>query len=87
MQIAVIFWIVFGALVGWIGAMIDGDSGLKQTWGYIMLGIIGAIIGGLLINIINQAVPLQLGSNNLILPTLCSIIALCIAVQARKQSR
>ena len=45
-----ILWIIFGALVGWVASMImktDGQQGLILN---IIVGIIGAVIGGWLMS-------------------------------------
>jgi uncharacterized membrane protein YeaQ/YmgE (transglycosylase-associated protein family) len=43
----IISWIVFGALAGWVASMIAGDNGRQGWLGNIIVGIIGAFIGGL----------------------------------------
>lgn len=48
----IILWIVFGAIVGWIASLI-----MKTREGLVMnivLGIIGAFVGGLLMNLFGQ---------------------------------
>jgi uncharacterized membrane protein YeaQ/YmgE (transglycosylase-associated protein family) len=39
-----IFWIVFGALAGWIASLITGSD--RGIVGDIIVGILGAILGG-----------------------------------------
>jgi len=49
MLIDILLWIVFGALAGWIASMImktDGDMGAV---GNIVVGIVGAFIGGFVV--------------------------------------
>lgn len=42
----ILLWIVFGGLAGWIASMIVGtDAGLGMV-GNIIVGIVGAFIGG-----------------------------------------
>lgn len=43
----IISWIVFGALAGWVASMISGDNNRQGWLGNIIVGIIGAFIGGL----------------------------------------
>jgi uncharacterized membrane protein YeaQ/YmgE (transglycosylase-associated protein family) len=43
----IISWIVFGALAGWVASMIAGDNARQGWLGNIIVGIIGAFIGGL----------------------------------------
>ena len=48
MIVNIIAWIVFGAIAGWIaGLLVRGD----ERWGvigHVVLGIVGAVIGGFL---------------------------------------
>lgn len=51
----IILWIVFGAIAGWIASMImktDANQGLLMD---IMMGIIGAIIGGFMMGLIGES--------------------------------
>lgn len=41
-----ILWIVFGALVGWIASMLMGTSEEQGGFANIVVGIVGALIGG-----------------------------------------
>ena len=50
MLLDLIFWIVLGGLAGWIASMIMGTDARMGAGANIVVGIIGAIIGGLLMN-------------------------------------
>ena len=41
-------WIIFGALAGWVASMIAGDNARQGWLGNIIVGIVGAFVGGLL---------------------------------------
>jgi uncharacterized membrane protein YeaQ/YmgE (transglycosylase-associated protein family) len=48
----ILLWILFGGLVGWIASMImktDAQQGLIVN---IIVGIVGAVIGGLIMNLL-----------------------------------
>ncbi|HUQ85859.1 MAG TPA: GlsB/YeaQ/YmgE family stress response membrane protein [Candidatus Limnocylindrales bacterium] len=47
-------WIVFGALAGWIASMVMGNDAEQGAMGNIIVGIIGAFLGGLVMNAIGQ---------------------------------
>jgi uncharacterized membrane protein YeaQ/YmgE (transglycosylase-associated protein family) len=50
----IILWIIFGALVGWIASLImktDAEQGPLMN---IIVGIIGAVLGGILMNFLGQ---------------------------------
>jgi uncharacterized membrane protein YeaQ/YmgE (transglycosylase-associated protein family) len=42
-----IAWIILGALAGWIASMIMGTDAEQGAFANIVVGIIGALIGGL----------------------------------------
>ncbi len=42
----IILWIIFGALVGWIASMIMKTNGEQGAVANIIVGIVGAFIGG-----------------------------------------
>lgn len=46
----ILLWIIFGALAGWIASMIVGTDGSQGAIGNIIAGIIGAMVGGWLMN-------------------------------------
>lgn len=43
----IILWIIFGALVGWVASLIMGTDARQGGMANIVIGIIGALIGGL----------------------------------------
>jgi uncharacterized membrane protein YeaQ/YmgE (transglycosylase-associated protein family) len=45
-----IFWILLGALAGWIASMIMGRNAQMGALANIIVGIIGALIGGFIMN-------------------------------------
>jgi uncharacterized membrane protein YeaQ/YmgE (transglycosylase-associated protein family) len=45
-------WIIIGALAGWIGSMITGNDAKMGAGKNIIVGIIGAFIGGFIMNLI-----------------------------------
>jgi uncharacterized membrane protein YeaQ/YmgE (transglycosylase-associated protein family) len=46
MAMNIILWIIFGGLAGWIGSMIAGTDREQGVVGNVVVGIIGAFIGG-----------------------------------------
>ncbi|PJC56291.1 GlsB/YeaQ/YmgE family stress response membrane protein [Candidatus Kaiserbacteria bacterium CG_4_9_14_0_2_um_filter_41_32] len=44
-------WIIFGGLAGWIGSMIMGTDGQQGIILNIVVGIIGAGLGGYIMNL------------------------------------
>lgn len=48
----ILAWIIIGALAGWIGSMIVGTNAQMGAFANIIVGIIGALIGGALFNLV-----------------------------------
>lgn len=42
----ILAWIIFGAIAGWIASMIAGNNKEQGVIGNIIVGILGAVIGG-----------------------------------------
>jgi uncharacterized membrane protein YeaQ/YmgE (transglycosylase-associated protein family) len=52
-----ILWLLFGALVGWLASMVmrtDGQQGILLN---IVVGIVGAMLGGFLFNMLGLGGP------------------------------
>lgn len=50
MIVTIIAWIVLGAIAGWVaGMLVKGDEGMGAI-GHVVLGIVGALVGGFLAN-------------------------------------
>ena len=45
-----ILWIIFGALAGWIASMVMGRNAQMGALANIVVGIVGALIGGFLMS-------------------------------------
>jgi len=45
-------WIIFGALAGWIASLIAGTSRQQGCLVNVVIGIVGAFIGGMLVQFI-----------------------------------
>lgn len=43
---AILWWIVLGALAGWIASMIMGTDEQQGALGNIVVGVLGALVGG-----------------------------------------
>lgn len=47
-----ISWLLFGALAGWVASMIYGNEGRQGWLGNIVVGLVGAVIGGFIGNLL-----------------------------------
>jgi len=48
--LAVLLWIVIGAIAGWIASSLMGVH--EGFWGNVLIGIVGAIIGGVIFSLL-----------------------------------
>ena len=51
----IILWIIFGALAGWIASVIMKTDNSQGTMMDIIMGIVGSVVGGLLMNSVGQS--------------------------------
>lgn len=51
----IILWIVLGGLAGWLASLIMGRDNQMGLMANIIVGIIGAVIGGLIMNFFGQS--------------------------------
>ena len=51
----ILLWIIFGALAGWIASIIMKTDRGQGTISDIIMGIIGAIVGGFIMNQLGQS--------------------------------
>lgn len=42
----IISWIIFGAIAGWLASMVAGNNKEQGVLGNIIVGILGAVVGG-----------------------------------------
>jgi uncharacterized membrane protein YeaQ/YmgE (transglycosylase-associated protein family) len=54
-------WFIFGALAGWVAFMIAGDNARQGWLGNIIVGIVGAFIGGLLFSFLFRGGAFNIG--------------------------
>jgi uncharacterized membrane protein YeaQ/YmgE (transglycosylase-associated protein family) len=48
----ILSWLIFGALAGWIASMIAGTNQRQGCISNIIVGIVGALIGGFLVQLL-----------------------------------
>ena len=49
-----ISWIIFGALAGWVASLIVGTNRRQGCLGNIVVGILGALLGGFLMSVLGR---------------------------------
>ena len=51
----ILLWILFGGVVGWIASMILGTDERQGMLGDIFVGMVGAVVGGFIMNAFGQS--------------------------------
>lgn len=59
MLLNIIIWLVLGAIAGWLGSIIMGSNNSLIT--NIILGIVGAFVGGFVLSLIPGVAPVEGG--------------------------
>ncbi len=78
----IILWIVFGALVGWIAsAIMKSNDGVLMD---IVIGIVGAVIGGWLMNALGQSGVTGFNLYSLIVAVIGSMVLIAIVRAIRR---
>ena len=79
MLINIIVWIVFGALAGWIASIIMKRDAQMGAAANIVVGIIGAFIGGFLMNTLGAAGVTGFNIYSLLVAILGAVVLLFVA--------
>ena len=57
----IIAWIIFGGLAGWVASMIAGTNERQGCRLNIIVGIVGAMIGGFIMSLLRDGEPFEVG--------------------------
>jgi uncharacterized membrane protein YeaQ/YmgE (transglycosylase-associated protein family) len=85
---SIIAWIVVGAIAGYLaGFVVQGDEGLGVI-GHIVLGIVGALVGGFLANVLfNKDMTSGINIETIIVATIGAIITVLVVGAVTGRSR
>lgn len=79
---SILLWIIFGAIAGWIASMITKtNNGLLMD---IIVGIIGAVIGGWIMNSLGSAGTTGFNLWSLLVAILGAVVLLVIVKAVRR---
>ncbi|MGH2536330.1 MAG: GlsB/YeaQ/YmgE family stress response membrane protein [Candidatus Promineifilaceae bacterium] len=76
--LSIVLWLILGALAGWIASMIMGTDPQMGWAANIIVGIIGALIGGFLFGLIGAQGATGFNIWSLIVAVLGAIVLLAI---------
>jgi uncharacterized membrane protein YeaQ/YmgE (transglycosylase-associated protein family) len=79
-------WIIFGALAGWVASMIAGTNQRQGCLMNIIVGIVGAFIGGLIMRFLGGgSFNFEFDFRSFIVAVLGAVILLVITGAARRR--
>ncbi len=82
----IITWIVLGALAGWIASMLTGTNAQVNGWMNVAVGVIGAFIGGLALQMLGVSTTSSFSVGSLLTAVLGAVILLSLVRVFRKDS-
>jgi uncharacterized membrane protein YeaQ/YmgE (transglycosylase-associated protein family) len=85
--LSIVLWIVLGGLAGWIASIIMGRNAQMGILANIIVGIIGAFLGGLLMNLIGTSGVTGFNIWSLLVAILGAVILLFIVGMVRGGGR
>lgn len=80
----IILWLVFGALAGWIASKIMGTDAQQGLVANILVGIVGAVIGGYVFNALGEKEVTGFNFYSLLVAIVGSVILLVIVKAIRR---
>lgn len=79
----IIMWIIVGAFAGWIASKIMGTDAQQGSLANIVVGVVGALIGGFLANQLGDF----RGNNGIFASTAIALAGACLVLFAMKAIR
>jgi len=81
----ILSWIILGSLAGWLASKMMNTNKSMGAFANIFVGVIGAMIGGFIMNFFNKAGVYKLNLYSLFVALLGSIILLAIVKAVSKR--
>lgn len=83
---SIVTWLILGALAGWIASMITGTDARVNGWMNVVVGIIGAFIGGLVLQLLGASMPTGFNMASLLMAVLGAVILLSLVRAFRRNT-
>lgn len=79
-----LLWVVLGGIAGWIASLIMGTDAQQGTGMNVVVGVIGAILGGLVMNFFGAAGTTGFNLYSLIVAVIGAVILLFLVKMFRR---
>jgi len=73
---SLVIFLLTGLAAGWIASLVLGGKGLVR---YLVVGVVGAVVGGYVMRLANARLPLEGWLNDLVIAVIGSFIVIIIA--------
>lgn len=74
----IILWLIVGGLAGWIASMVMGTNRSQGVVADVILGILGAFVGGLLMNVLGFSGATGFNVYSLVVATVGAIVLIAL---------
>lgn len=81
-MLTLVLWLVFGALVGWLASIVMHRDREQGAIGNILVGVVGAVIGGFLFN--RQVAPDVFSIGSMLTAFLGAVVLLAVLNLAQR---
>jgi uncharacterized membrane protein YeaQ/YmgE (transglycosylase-associated protein family) len=81
----IILWIIFGALAGWIASVIMKTNSRQGTIMDIVMGVVGAVVGGFLMGMVGQAGVTGFNLYSLAVAVIGAVVVIYVGRMLRKR--
>jgi uncharacterized membrane protein YeaQ/YmgE (transglycosylase-associated protein family) len=81
----ILLWIIFGAIAGWAASVIMKTDNVQGTGSDIIMGIIGAVVGGFLMEVLGQSGITGFNLNSLLVAIFGAVVVVYIGRSIRNR--
>lgn len=85
LTIGIILWVIFGALAGWIASVIMKTDSSQNTMTDIILGVVGAVVGGFLLGLVGQSGVTGFNLYSLVVAVIGAVVVIYVGRMMRKR--
>lgn len=86
MVLEIIAWVILGGLAGWIASMLTGTNAQVSGWMNVAVGVLGAFIGGLALQLMGVNVSSGFNLSSLLMAILGAAILLMLVRVFRRDA-
>jgi uncharacterized membrane protein YeaQ/YmgE (transglycosylase-associated protein family) len=86
MLLTILSWIILGAVAGWIASMLTGTDARVNGWMNVVVGVIGAFIGGLILQLLGVDTSQGFNLGSLLTAILGAVVLLSLVRAFRRDT-